>query len=100
MNPDNNILRYREILRDHLPILSTRFNVRSLGLFGSFLHDRQDAGSDLDVLVEFDKAPGLIGYIELEYYLSELLGVRVDLVMKRALRRRIGERILQDVMSV
>jgi predicted nucleotidyltransferase len=56
--------------------------------------------SDLDVLVEF--APearfGLLKFCELENDLSDILGLKVDLVMKAGLKPRIGERILQEVI--
>jgi len=50
--------------------------------------------------VEFDRAPTFFRYVELKDELSELLGVKVDLVMKSALRPEIGRRILDEVVSV
>ena len=61
-------------------------------------HERE--GSDLDVLIEFTLTPGLFDFVALKIELSELLGVNVDLVMKRALKPRIGERILREVVLV
>ncbi|MFO7966786.1 MAG: nucleotidyltransferase domain-containing protein [Archaeoglobaceae archaeon] len=46
--------------------------------------------SDLDVLVDFEEPVSLLEFVELERYLSELLGVKVDLVMRNALKPRIG----------
>jgi predicted nucleotidyltransferase len=54
----------------------------------------------MDILVEFDKAPDLIKFIELEEYLAKQLGVKVDLVPRRALRGEIGKRILSEVVPV
>jgi predicted nucleotidyltransferase len=92
--------RYQQRLREELPALSARYQVKSLGLFGSYLHGTQRPDSDLDVLVSFSEMPSLLRLIELENYLSDLLEVRVDLVLREALKPRIGERILQDVVSV
>ena len=50
--------------------------------------------------MELSDAPGLFGFIEMEQYLSDLLGVRVDLVMKSALKPRIGKRILSEVVML
>jgi predicted nucleotidyltransferase len=60
----------------------------------------QEGRSDLDILVEFQSPPTFFRFIEMEDYLSQLLGVRVDLVMKSALKPRIGERVLSEVVSV
>jgi hypothetical protein len=56
--------------------------------------------SDLDVLVTFTSTPSLIGLLELENELSDLLGIKVDLVMRDALKPRIGQRILAEVIPV
>ena len=86
------------ILRETLPFLRERYKVDSIGIFGSFVRNEQREESDLDLLVSFRKAPSLLQFIELENYLSDLLGVRVDLVMKDTLKRRVGKRILREVM--
>ena len=56
--------------------------------------------SDLDLLVSFRRPPSPLQFVELENYLSDLLGIRVDLVMKDTLKRRIGKRILREVMPL
>jgi len=88
-------------LRAHLPELRKRYGVRTLGVFGSYVRAEQRRRSDLDVLVEFDERPlTLIQFIELEHHLSDLLGAKVDLVEKSALKPGIGQRILQEVLPV
>ncbi|TAK21858.1 MAG: hypothetical protein EPO26_13895 [Chloroflexota bacterium] len=87
-------------LREILPDLRERYNVSSLGLFGSYVRGEQTPRSDLDLLVEFDVAPSLFTYIDLRDELSHRLGVSVDLVMKTALRPHIGRRILAEVIPV
>ncbi len=87
-------------LRQHLPELAEKYHVRSLEVFGSYVRNEQKAESDLDVLVTFDKTPGLLRYIALENHLSDLLGVKVDLVMKSALKPRIGQNILREAVPV
>jgi hypothetical protein len=54
----------------------------------------------LDVLVEFDRVPSLFEFIRLERYLSELLKIKVDLVMKSALKPAIGRHILEEAQPV
>jgi len=94
------VAKFVTVLHQHQAELTSRYKVRTLGLFGSYVHGRQRKGSDLDVLVEFDDPPGLLELIDLEYYLGDLLGVKVDLVMKDALKPRIGRRILAEVVPV
>ena len=65
---------------------------------GSFVRGEHKKGSDLDVLVEFDRPIGLFEFVAVERYISELLGVEVDLVMRDALKRRIGSAILDEVV--
>lgn len=92
--------RYRRCLRDQLPALAARYRVESLGLFGSRLYGTERPDSDLDVLVTFSEPPSLFRLVELEDHLSDLLGVRVDLVLRDALKPYIGERVLREVVPV
>jgi predicted nucleotidyltransferase len=50
------------------------------------------------VLVEFSETPSLLKFINLENYLSDNLGIKVDLVHKSGLKPRIGEQILAEVV--
>ncbi len=88
------------VLREHLPELQKRYGVSALGIFGSYVHGKQKRKSDLDILVEFERAPTFFQFIELEDRISELLGVKIDLVMKSALKPLIGERILAEVVII
>jgi uncharacterized protein len=94
------IAQLRDVLRQQLPLLAEHYGVASLGLFGSYVRREAHPDSDLDILVRFHHTPGLLRFIELENYLSDLLGVRVDLVMAEALKPHIGRRILAEVMPV
>jgi uncharacterized protein len=91
---------FRRTLQKNLSELRARYHVSSLGLFGSHVRGKARKQSDLDVLVEYEQAPSFFEFIELEERLSSLLGTKVDLVMKSALKPRIGERILAEVVLV
>jgi predicted nucleotidyltransferase len=88
-----------EGLHQRLPELKKQYGIVQLGVFGSYVRGEQTSNSDLDLLVEFDsnRRFGLLTFCELENQLSDLLGVKVDLVMKTGLKPRIGERILAEV---
>ena len=91
---------YLAKLREILPDLAARFRVHALAVFGSYVRHEESPDSDLDVLVTFDEVPGLLTFLALENYLSDLLGVRVDLVMEDALKPQIGRRIRSEVIPV
>ncbi len=90
----------RKVLEAHKDELNHKHYVKSIGIFGSYLRGDQKETSDVDILVEFDRPIGLIEFVKLKNHLSDLLGVNVDLVMKKALKPRIGERILKEVLYV
>ena len=80
------------------PELKSGFQVKKIGIFGSYIRNEQNKNSDLDILVEFEEEPGLFKFIELENYLKTILKVKVDLVMKNALKPQIGRHVLNEVV--
>ncbi len=97
MRTKEEILR---ILKDELPYLREKFNVKSIGLFGSYVRDEQKDKSDVDILVEFSKPIGFFKFMELEEYLSKKLGIKVDLVTPDALKPMIKPQIMREVVYV
>ncbi len=89
-----------QIIRKELPQLKTRFRVNSLEMFGSYIRGDQNRSSDLDLLVTFTEVPGLLEFLKLENYLSDLLNVKVDLVMKDSLKPGIGKYILREAQPL
>jgi len=89
-----------EVLRQQIPMLAERYSVETLEIFGSYVRSEQKKDSDLDVLVTFKEDPSLLTYIAIENYLSDLLGIKVDLVMKDSLKPKIGQRILREAIPV
>jgi predicted nucleotidyltransferase len=98
--PGRSLEGIRTLLRRELPRLRHEYAVRSLEIFGSFVRGEASADSDVDVLVEFDNAPTLFGFVRLEDELSRLLGIKVDLVMKTGLKPALGARILAEAIAV
>ncbi len=87
-------------LRRLLPRLEERFGVSRLDVFGSYVHGTARKGSDLDLLVEFDRPIDLLDLVATENFISDELGVRVDLVMRSSLKPRIRDRVLAEAMPV
>ena len=92
----------RQSLLEQMPKLQTRYGIKSLGIFGSFVHGQQKKRSDIDLLIEFnDQAPvTLVSFVALERELGKLLGHRVDLVERNTLKPTIGARVLDEVILV
>jgi predicted nucleotidyltransferase len=100
MNEHTSLSFIKEKLHQEFPLLTKLYKVKSLGVFGSYVHQEQGADSDIDILVTFMETPSLLKFIELENYLTDLLEIKVDLVMRDALKPRIGERILREVVPI
>ena len=100
MQNEHDLAYFLAQLRQHMPLLAERYHVHSLGVFGSYARHEQSDDSDVDLLVSFDQSPGLLKFIELENYLSDLLGVQVDLVMKDALKPALGQFVAAEVVMV
>jgi len=83
-------------LSRHRDGIKEKFKVKEIGIFGSYVRNEETEKSDVDLLVEFYEPPGL-DFIDIEEHLSKLIGVKVDLVMKSALKPRIGKHILNEV---
>lgn len=87
-------------IKDHKAELEEEYGLSEIGIFGSYVEGSQTEESDLDILVEFSKTVDLFSFVRLKNYLSDLLGAKVDLVMKKALKPKIGERILNQVVYI
>jgi uncharacterized protein len=90
--------KIKKTLAERKQELRERFKVEEIGIFGSYVRKQQQRKSDVDVLVSFYETIDLFMFVELENYLSDLLGVKVDLVMKDALKPRLKKRILSEAV--
>ncbi|MEM3505172.1 MAG: nucleotidyltransferase family protein [Archaeoglobaceae archaeon] len=79
-----NVEEIKKRLEELKPFLKEKFKVKFIGIFGSYVRGEEKKGSDLDILVEFEDSAdlSLLDFIRLENYLSEELGIKVDLVEK------------------
>lgn len=95
-----NLGEIKRAINEHKLFLKERFKVKSISVFGSYLRGQQSAESDIDILVEFDGTIDLFDFVELENFLSDVLGSRVDLIMKDTLKPRIRNRILKEAVNI
>ncbi len=77
------------------------YGVNSLSLFGSFAKGTETSSSDVDLLVNFDpQKKGYDNFMELSFFLEDLLGRKVELVTPQSLSKYIGPHILQQAEHV
>jgi predicted nucleotidyltransferase len=74
------------------------FGVRRYGFFGSFVREQDTEQSDIDILVEFEPDQKTFdNFMQLTFFLEDLLGRKVDLVTAESLSPYIGPHILKEV---
>ncbi len=87
------------MLTAHRDELRCEYGVKSLALFGSAARNEATEASDVDLLVEFDRQIGLLHLIGTEQHLEDLLGIKVDLVLRRAVLPELKDRILSEAVN-
>ena len=90
----------RTAIRQHQEVLVERYGIKVVGLFGSYARRERRKRSDLDLLADIVRPISLLELIGAELYLSEVLGVKVDLIPKRDVREELRETIFREVLSI
>ncbi len=87
-----------KILKQQLPYHKKNFKVKTIAIFGSYAREEQTETSDINMLVEFEAPVGFFKFIGLEYYLSDKLGAKVNLVTPDALKPLIKPDIMAEAV--
>ena len=87
-------------LTGNIEEIRQRFSVKALSIFGSIARDEAIDSSDVDVLVVFNQKASFDAFMDLKFYLEELLGTGVDLVTDKALRLQVRRAIEQEIIHV
>jgi|SRR5579859_4480940 len=95
-----NIATIKSVIAQNRNNLNDKYNVKNIGIFGSVASGKNTETSDVDMLVEFSQPIGMFKFIELEEYLSKILGKRVDLATPKALKSTIKDDILHQLIYV
>ena len=90
--------RILNILKDMKKDIKSKYKVKSIGLFGSYVKDIQKDSSDIDFLVEFERGADLFHFMGLIFFLEEKFNRKVDVISKPALKEDLKENILQEVV--
>ena len=92
-----NLTDIEEILRKHKPLLREKYKVKEIGIFGSYVRGEQSETSDIDILVQLYEPVGW-EFLDLKEFLESILDKNVDLVTNNALKSRIRDKILKEVV--
>ena len=90
----------REIIKQHRNILADKYGIAIVSIFGSYVRGEQDQRSDIDLLADILRPISLLEMVGAEIYLSEVLGIKVDLVPKRSVREELRDNILEEAVSI
>jgi predicted nucleotidyltransferase len=96
------ITEIKQFLQAQKSHLAEKYGVTEIGVFGSYVRGEQRPDSDLDILIELEAPPriSLMGLVNLENYLSDQLGVKVQVTIKKNLKPRLSPYILQEVVML
>ncbi len=100
--PMKTLAEIKNLLESLKPVLKDKFQVDTIGIFGSYSQGQQKQTSDVDLLVTFIEPNeiDLLDFIGLKQFLRRKLGIKVDLLEKKALKARIKDRILEETIYV
>ena len=90
----------KEIINQRRKELEEKYKVKSIAIFGSYVRGEQIEDSDIDILVEFTKPVSLLHIVSVENYLSDILGIKVDVIPKKNIREELKEIILSEAIQV
>ena len=90
-----------EILNSKKKFLLKKFGVIDLAVFGSYAKNEQSENSDIDIYVEMKKEfKTFDNFMELRFFLEEMLGRKVDLVIKDSIREELKPKIFMEAIHV
>jgi len=92
--------KIKDILTKEKDFLRKKYKIKEISLFGSFVRGEQKESSDLDILVSFTEPVSLLDIAKLEVYLSDLLGIRIDVVPKEDVRSELKKIIDQEAIPL
>lgn len=90
----------KRTLEAHKELLRDKYKVKEIGVFGSYVRGEQKRKSDIDIVVEFTESVSLLDLVEVELFLSDILGIKVDLIPKEDIRPELRDTILEETVYI
>jgi len=95
-----NLKQIQNILASSKSELRKRYNVKELGIFGSYARGKEKKTSDVDILVNFNHNATLFDFVGLGNYLEEKLKIKVDVVSERGIKPELRNNIIKGVVKI
>lgn len=95
-----NIESIKMILHNNRGEIKKKYKAEIRGIFGSYSRDEATQKSDIDILVHFEKGATLFGWAGLTKYLENKLGVSVDVVPEKSVKKEIKPQISKDLIEI
>jgi len=90
----------KKVLKENKEKIASEFRAEIIGIFGSYVRGEQREESDIDILVRFKEGATIFDLAGLVNFLEEKLGTKVDIVSERAIRHKLKEEILKEVVAI
>lgn len=87
------------LLKEHIKEIR-EFNIQKISIFGSVARDQETPQSDIDILIKFNGPASFDLYMDLKFFLEDLLGRKVDLITEDAIRNEIKHYVDKDLIRV
>jgi len=97
---NNKLEKVVSLLKENKKLLREKYKIKEIGIFGSYVRGEEESDSDIDILIDKEETIGLLKLANLQNYLSRLLGIPVDLVIKKKIHPHISENISNEVIYV
>ena len=92
--------KIKQILTESKEELKVKYKVNGISIFGSYAKGEQKDTSDIDILVEFEQPVSLLQIVSLENFLSDILGIKADVIPKKNIRKELKEFILNEAILI
>lgn len=96
MKPSDLLTKHRSAIRQ----IALRHGMRSVSVFGSVLKGLDAEGSDLDLLVEPTPTTSTFDIGGVQFEVSELLGIPVDVLTPDALPMAFRSRVMAEAVRL
>lgn len=91
----------KEVLKNHKNEIAKKFGIKEIGIFGSYVRGEETETRDIDIIIEFEEGKKTFdNYMDLKFYLEDLFGIKVDLVIKSAIKPKLKKYILNECIYV
>ncbi len=90
----------KSILIQFKPVIEQKYHITALGIFGDYVKGNESDNNEVNILVDYVEPPSLLDLVDMEYFLTDLLQIKADIISKNGLKGARRERILSEVVYV